>query len=831
MMKPALIIKQLSIKKMPGFPSGLKSISSLANNINVIAGPNASGKSSTARIIQDMIWKQNIERIHLESRLLIDNKVWDIKIDNGHYSSQCDGVDDTLSSIPSYDESKRYFLALHELIREDDKNLAEEILRETIGGYNLQEAHQTLEYRANTPTLASNEYKKHKLKCEHVEAIKSNQQGLQKEEQKLTALQEKHEEAKRASNLKQLYERLIHFLKAANNYEVLKEEKSSYTQQMALLKGSEEDEILKLEQEIEETTQEINTICREIESKEAELKALQLPEGGYDRVVLDELSEHIDKLSNLEQNLDRRRVDIAKSKRETGVVLSNLFYTLKSEDLEALDLENVRDLDNFFEEAHRLLYKKQRLETEIDQLRREKQEQPHTEQELHLAIRLLVDWFEKDETEPSSTRWWLWILLMLGLITIPVLITVPLTYFFSWIIGSIGVLGMLMFVLLRVRDKVAPNLVQETRVNDFKRTGVREPVNWQEDEVSKRLEGLHQELHEAKQQNEINRRMVEISGLLEQIKPQFEALETKRESWIDKLTHIPELTVENIESYSGLYWLLKDLQKWQKHNNELQANLLSFEEESKIYAETLVRINSVLTTLSVQNTFDTASAKAILKKMNDDESRRSALLRDSQHLDDRKLDFDVLNKRNREELHSIYSRLKLEVGAKEELRMLLSRKEAYDNLENEFEQARRSKIEKEKQLQDHHLYENEKSNLPTQIEEAEEHSERYAKSSSQESELLTEITKIETHIGKEKTGHELEMALTEKESALNDLEQNYLTTISSITGNVIVNGLKKKTQEHSNSKVFKRANELFNKITRGHYELILDDADGGSFRA
>ena len=153
MNKPALIIKELSIKKMPGFPSGMKSISSLAKNINVIAGPNASGKSSTARIIQDMIWKQNIERIQLQSRLLIDEKIWHIHIDNGHYSSQCNGIDDTISSIPAYDESKRYFLALHELIREDDKNLAAEILRETIGGYNLQEAHQTLEYRAATPII------------------------------------------------------------------------------------------------------------------------------------------------------------------------------------------------------------------------------------------------------------------------------------------------------------------------------------------------------------------------------------------------------------------------------------------------------------------------------------------------------------------------------------------------------------------------------------------------------------------------------------------------------------------------------------------------------
>ncbi|HLW08492.1 MAG TPA: hypothetical protein VKY45_13125, partial [Marinilabiliaceae bacterium] len=112
MKKAALIIKELSIFKMPGFAAGMESLKSLAKNINVIAGPNASGKSSTARMIQNMIWKQNIERIHVETKLLVDNDAWSIKIDNGHYSSQRNGVDDTLPSIPAYDESKRYFLAL-----------------------------------------------------------------------------------------------------------------------------------------------------------------------------------------------------------------------------------------------------------------------------------------------------------------------------------------------------------------------------------------------------------------------------------------------------------------------------------------------------------------------------------------------------------------------------------------------------------------------------------------------------------------------------------------------------------------------------------------------
>ncbi len=825
MKKPALIIKELSIYKMPGFPTGMESISSLASNINVIAGPNASGKSSTARIIQDMIWKQNIERIHLETKLSINKEAWDIKIDNGHYSSQRNGVDDTLSSIPAYDESKRYFLALHELIREDDKNLAAEILRETIGGYDLQKAQQTLGFRGTTPNLGLSEYKDFEAKRQHVAAIEAKQIDLQKEEKKLTALQEKYEEARNASKLKQLYERLIDFLKAKKDYEVLKIEQSSYPEQMPLLIGNEDAELSKLEKKIETSTQDIDGIRREKESKEDELSALQIPDGGFDKVVLDELNENVDKLSDLERNLQNRRVAITKNERETKVALRDLFSTLKSKDIETLDLENIRDLDKFFEEAHHLLNKKQTLENEIKHLNKEKQEQNHTEEDLYLGIRLLIDWFEKDATPSGFSQYSSWIFLALGLIT------VPLTYFFGWI-GLIGVLAMLLLILFKGRSAVAPDSVQETRVNDFKRTGIREPESWQEEEVSKRLEDLHKELHEVKQQNEISRRLAELNGLTEQIQPQFQTLEVKRQTWIDKLSNIPELTVENIESYSGLYWLLKNLQKWQKHNNELQADLLSFEEESKIYSETLARINSILTELDVAPASDVASAKAILKKMNEDENRRSALIREIKNLENRKVDFEALNAKDREEIDSIYSRLNLEIGAKEELRMLLSQKEAYDRFKNEFEQARRRKIEKENQLQEHPLYENIKEEMPTlQIEDAEERKEGYTKLSNQAEDLNTEIATIKAHVSKEKTGRELEVALTEKEAALDDLEQNYLNTMSSITGDVLINGLKKKTQEHSSSKVFNRANDLFNKITHGHYELILDESEGASFRA
>ncbi|MCK4922473.1 MAG: hypothetical protein KAS71_15580, partial [Bacteroidales bacterium] len=77
MQKLALILKELSIQKISGFPEGMKSYKDFASNINIIAGPNASGKSSTARIIKKLIWPDNTNGIFAESSAKIENENWD----------------------------------------------------------------------------------------------------------------------------------------------------------------------------------------------------------------------------------------------------------------------------------------------------------------------------------------------------------------------------------------------------------------------------------------------------------------------------------------------------------------------------------------------------------------------------------------------------------------------------------------------------------------------------------------------------------------------------------------------------------------------------------
>ena len=157
MQKTPLILKRLSIRKMPGLTQGLPEYENFAGNINIIAGPNASGKSSTARIIQQIIWHNKTQGIQAESSLLIDKIPWDIKIDSNNISIQRNGVKDELTGLPAAEDSGRYMLALHELFNENEGNLAKKIVKESIGGVDLDEAKNNLGYSDNIKIKSVNE--------------------------------------------------------------------------------------------------------------------------------------------------------------------------------------------------------------------------------------------------------------------------------------------------------------------------------------------------------------------------------------------------------------------------------------------------------------------------------------------------------------------------------------------------------------------------------------------------------------------------------------------------------------------------------------------------
>jgi len=97
--------------------------------------------------------------------------------------------------------------------------------------------------------------------------------------------------------------------------------------------------------------------------------------------------------------------------------------------------------------------------------------------------------------------------------------------------------------------------------------------------------------------------------------------------------------------------------------------------------------------------------------------------------------------------------------------------------------------------------------------------------------LVQQITEIETLVEQKKDGREIEDALAKRQNAWNDLENLHKRNMEYITGDLLIDKLKKETEQQNQPKVFKRANELFNHITNGRYSLLVTNNNGSVFRA
>ncbi|MFB6307485.1 MAG: hypothetical protein ABEH43_10980, partial [Flavobacteriales bacterium] len=115
----SLYIKTFSIYKMPGFQQGLKPYEGLTKGINIIAGPNASGKSSTAKLIQHLFRQKGSRGYHAEATLDIAGEEWWIKLDEGQIQIQREGQEDQLRALPSKESLDHYMLAFHQLVNEE----------------------------------------------------------------------------------------------------------------------------------------------------------------------------------------------------------------------------------------------------------------------------------------------------------------------------------------------------------------------------------------------------------------------------------------------------------------------------------------------------------------------------------------------------------------------------------------------------------------------------------------------------------------------------------------------------------------------------------------
>ncbi len=828
MKKASYILKDLSIRKMPGFPRGLKSLNDFASNINIITGANASGKSSVSRVVQQLIWHDNTKGLDVEASVILDKDLWRINIDSDKIIVQRNGNQDQISGLPTAESKHRYLLALHKLVEGKENDLAKEIAKQSIGGFDLDAIQKSLEYSSKPYYKSISEYKAFADADKNYKNIRDEQKKLKTEEDNLVDLYLQKENSENAAKLNEFYSKIADYLELKSEYAQLLDQMNEFSDSMKNLSGKEYEQIQELESQIEDCQSNIENAQREINNSQKELQKLTIITDGIGDDIINELEKRLEQLSEFERNIRNYNTEIAGLKSVELNSLNSIDKTINPEKWTELNIDDVSGLDKMLKDAHQVLGEKEYLLSEIKILEEEAEKYKNYElssETFSQGIKTLGEWIK----EPISNNGLSFKLFLI--ISLVGVLTAIATFF----VGCPGLFGIILIVSIFAfaylkKDKGSNSL--GIREKDFINSGLNAPSNWDVENVAKRIDELIENIRDIKDADRISQRLINAKNNLNRLQVRIDNLNKKREEWIVKLQTAPGFPENNSSDFSSLYWFLINVKKWQDAHTQRKSLEAKKSELEKQNTEELSKINALFQKSNLKTVTDVSQGKAVFKDLITQESTRKSQVQIIEQKYEQITVQNNLKTKSEQKLADIYLILDIKDKNKEQVLGLVNNLENYRQINDKYRFKQLDFASKERLLQEHSLYtkyKNEIENLS--VDQAKEEANKNQEIANQLEQIQKEITSIETLIKQKKKGHELEDVLTKKEEALDNLNKLYENNLSLAAGDLIISQLKKETQNQNRPIVFKRANEILSQITNGRYELLLGEEGEPNFKA
>jgi DNA repair exonuclease SbcCD ATPase subunit len=826
MNKKILRFNKVSISRMPGLENGLKAYEGLSSQINIIAGPNASGKSSTARAIQQLIWLDESDRIVANGEFTIDQEKWTSFIDYSSRQTLKNGNVTELKGIPAPGEKSRYMLSLHELIREEEGDLAENIQRDAIGGYDIDQAKRNLNYSSSKSSRRLSEFSKYEEARKISETIASEQRSLQKEQKELMELREQRENAQKAKQLSGFFELVLNYKEKLQERNSTENELKSFPEVLDSAKEGDFDQTETLERDIDALENKITEINENISLLKERLEDLKLPENGVDPAELKELVNLTDELAEKESFITKQKRKIAEESKIRENAAETLGLESKEDGYSELGLSEVKLTEQFWSEAFDVYGEIRWRESVRRELESEKKETEKSDV-LQNGIESLSRWLRVAGGELMRVSP---LYLMLTLISA---IGTAAAVQFAGGIGYAGILFVILFLFLAYRSQESDDETKiSIRQKDFTETGLKNPESWDVEGVSERLRELSNELQEAEWQEKIEDLIRDYQSKIEEKNIELDKIHEQTESLREKIGVLPGIDTGKLKDYSSLYWFFHNAAKWHDSHQAIIAMEESIKAEEKEIEDLLGKINGLLKTYQLKEADSYAAAKALAESLGEKREKFNELTRD---LDQAEKDAGRINQekeKTENNLKKIYARLNVDDGEKFKVKELTDKLEKYNSLKIELMTAEQHVMKARDMMKDHPYYgEFEDTLEDLKTDEISTKIANYKLQADRFQEVNDTIVAIETKVGEAKRQHELETALAKKQEALENLEVKYRENASSIVGDLLADQLQSHLGEKNMPEVFREAQNMFRKVTRGRYELSVSGTSKPGFRA
>lgn len=814
---------------MPGLPRGLRDYQNFVPHINIIIGPNASGKSSTARVIRELIWRQATGEVTANALVDFDGQEWELKLDGRRASSRRNGVEDILAGVPAWEGHYRYTLALHELVAAEDGDLARQVVRESVG-YDLDAAQRALGYASGANSPRMNVYRDFKAAKDAYDEKFRGQDDLNREQGRLTRLMLEKGGADRAGALLEWNRQLLEFLRAKQSLADAQTALAAFPAVLDFLSGEEYQNLEDLREQLETLATEVKNLQNEITSAEDRRKLLNFPEVGLPSTLLHVLDDKIAKLFELEKELTEKEQDIADATAREEAALKRLGTEHGISEWDGVTFLDIDGLEAYLQKVHQLLSRKGSVEALINELERSAgaHENPPPADLLN-GIDNLTGWlqdFKPEEKKKPIPDWSLWVIAALAFVPT----------FCVIVFGKAGLIAIIIvFVIAAIfffLRKGGGQNVANVRRSDFQRLELPEPIEWSVAQVQKRLTELVEQLVEAKWQQRVADRVEIHKDELEAMKPELKEMRNQYDSLKDQLKLIPVAPSGDLRSFDGMYFFLRYAGEWHDCYSErvgLQNALRTIEGQRETQ---LAAINILFSSANVGPTDDASTAKVLLRQLEDNDrswgSEGIVIVNAKRGVKEREPRQEQLI----DKINEIFDRCAVESGEDQDVRELVAKVENYQQVKQGCRDTTTLLTEKERVLGETLLFSSQAVEMnQIDIATVEARLPAISVQASGLEQITRDIGGINAKIELAESGNSLEIALKEKEERLADLEEMYDMNLGAVTGKLLIDTLKKQADDRDRPAVFRRANTIFRRITNGKFELRLRSSEPPAFGA
>ncbi|MEF8865369.1 MAG: hypothetical protein V5A20_06360 [Salinibacter sp.] len=818
----ALHVRRLAVQRMYGRSFGLN-VDEIGPGVNVIAGPNGSGKTTLARAATVLLWPEahGWDRPLIEGAFRLDGDPWRVDVDGRRAQYQRGGTPASLPPMPPPGHRGRYHMSLRDLLaatEDSERALAEAILQEAQGGYDVPGAAEALGFGAYAKGRLR-ETRRVEETRQRVEEARSVHRALRRKERSLRRLRQEREAAQEAARRRDALEQACALARAKQKRRAAEQAVNAFPDGMQALQGDEAERLERLRDERSRAVEEQTAATEQREAAEARIDASGVPAEGLPDGTIDTLRTAL-------QEWEQARATAEQAERERARAAK--VEATEWERLSGDDKDAVAEIDGPEVDAVQSL-----AESRLEVQGREKALRalerlfgaaaPEDEPELlRRGVERLAEWLREPgagsapEGRARSLRYvgLAGALVVVGLGVAMGLNGAPL----GWVVAGVGgVVAGAVYVALR-----PPGAAPETRRPDleqrFERLDLPAPPTWSVEAVHAHLDALVQDWAEAKRAAAKADEWARHAEDLEAIEDETAALEERQAELADRLHVDPALGAHS------LLWFVQRLGAWQEAWTEVQGADEQIREAERQVETWRDKVRTLVAPYGIDDVDDISEGRAALEHLREEQQALEAARTDRDTAEQRSEQAAEQIERIDDTIEQIFDRLGLEPDRDETVAEWCAQFDAYESAEEERTRAERSVELERERLQT--LEGVEDSMLTATVEELERRRDQAAADAERIDELSDRISRIQQQVEDAKTDHDLEEALAAHRSARRALRRRGEGDLRRVVGQALADVVHERTRNQDLPAVFARADERFRHITSDRYRLDLNRAQG-----